>query len=72
VHFEIWLRASGSIRIVASSFSRDLRHFPQNGPPMPLLNQIWELPHSFTAYDAVHITLPEETNSVLYITDIKL
>ena len=38
----------------------------------PLLGRIWQLRHSFTAYDAVYIALAEATNSVLYTSDAKL
>jgi predicted nucleic acid-binding protein len=38
----------------------------------PLLGRIWELRHSFTAYDAVYIALAEATNAVLYTSDSKL
>jgi predicted nucleic acid-binding protein len=38
----------------------------------PLLGRIWELRHSFTAYDAAYIALAEATNSVLYTSDEKL
>jgi predicted nucleic acid-binding protein len=38
----------------------------------PLLGRIWELRHSFTAYDAVYIALAEATNAVLYTSDAKL
>ncbi|MGH9608551.1 MAG: type II toxin-antitoxin system VapC family toxin [Bryobacteraceae bacterium] len=38
----------------------------------PLLPRIWELRHSFTAYDAVYIALAEETNAILYTCDEKL
>lgn len=39
---------------------------------MPLLGRIWELRHTFTAYDAAYIALAEATNSVLYTSDAKL
>ena len=38
----------------------------------PLLGRIWELRHTFTAYDAVYIALAEATNAVLYTSDAKL
>jgi predicted nucleic acid-binding protein len=38
----------------------------------PLLGRIWELRHSFTAYDATYIALAEATHSVLYTSDAKL
>ena len=38
----------------------------------PLLGRIWELRHTFTAYDAAYIALAEATNSVLYTSDAKL
>src|ERR1035438_5634707 len=38
----------------------------------PLIGRIWELRHSFTAYDAAYIALAEATNSVLYTCDRKL
>jgi predicted nucleic acid-binding protein len=44
----------------------------QRLPHTPLLNRVWELRHSFTAYDAVYIALAEATNSVLYTCDEKL
>ena len=34
--------------------------------------RIWELRHTFTAYDAAYIALAEATNSVLYTCDRKL
>ena len=39
---------------------------------LPLLGRIWELRHSFTAYDATYIALAEATHSVLYTSDAKL
>jgi predicted nucleic acid-binding protein len=41
-------------------------------PHTPLLRRVWELRHNFTAYDAIYIALAEETNSVLYTSDVKL
>ena len=41
-------------------------------PHTPLLGRIWELRHTFTAYDAVYIALAEATNAVLYTSDAKL
>ena len=38
----------------------------------PLLRRIWELRHSFSAYDAAYIALAEATHSVLYTSDAKL
>jgi len=38
----------------------------------PLIGRIWELRHSFTAYDATYIALAEATDSVLYTCDEKL
>lgn len=38
----------------------------------PLLSRMWELRHSFTAYDAAYVALAEFTNSTLYTTDSKL
>ena len=38
----------------------------------PLIGRIWELRHSFTAYDAAYIALAEVTDSVLYTSDAKL
>jgi predicted nucleic acid-binding protein len=38
----------------------------------PLIGRIWELRHSFTAYDAAYIALAEATGSVLYTCDKKL
>jgi len=39
---------------------------------IPLLGRIWELRHSFTAYDAAYIALAEATNAVLFTGDEKL
>ncbi len=41
-------------------------------PHTPLLGRIWELRHTFGAYDAVYIALAEATNSFLYTCDRKL
>jgi predicted nucleic acid-binding protein len=38
----------------------------------PLIGRIWELRHSFTAYDATYIALAEATNATLYTSDAKL
>ena len=38
----------------------------------PLIGHIWELRHSFTAYDATYIALAEATDSILYTCDEKL
>jgi predicted nucleic acid-binding protein len=38
----------------------------------PLLARIWELRHTFTAYDAAYIALAEATHAVLYTCDEKL
>ena len=38
----------------------------------PLIGRIWELRHSFTAYDATYIALAEASDSVLYTCDEKL
>jgi predicted nucleic acid-binding protein len=38
----------------------------------PLIGRIWELRHSFTAYDATYIALAEATDSLLYTCDEKL
>lgn len=37
-----------------------------------LLPRIWELRHSFTAYDAAYIALAEAADAVLYTADDKL
>lgn len=37
-----------------------------------LLGRMWELRHSFTAYDAVYVALAERLNATLYTTDKKL
>lgn len=51
----------------------DLAGLPaERYPHTPLLPRIWELRHSFTAYDAVYIALAEATNSILLTTDRKL
>jgi predicted nucleic acid-binding protein len=38
----------------------------------PWIGRIWELRHSFTAYDATYIALAEAADSVLYTCDEKL
>ncbi|MCW5978551.1 MAG: type II toxin-antitoxin system VapC family toxin [Bryobacteraceae bacterium] len=38
----------------------------------PLIERIWELRHSFTAYDATYIALAEATGALLYTCDEKL
>jgi len=39
---------------------------------VPFRGRIWELRHSFTAYDAAYIALAEATGAVLYTCDAKL
>jgi predicted nucleic acid-binding protein len=41
-------------------------------PHTPLLGRMWELRHSFTAYDAAYIALAEATDADLYTCDAKL
>ena len=41
-------------------------------PHTPLVGRMWELRHSFTAYDAAYIALAEAMNAVLYTSDQKL
>ena len=41
-------------------------------PHEPLLSRIWELRHTFTAYDASYIALAEATGATLYTLDAKL
>jgi predicted nucleic acid-binding protein len=41
-------------------------------PHTPLVGRMWELRHSFTAYDAAYIALAEAMNALLYTSDQKL
>lgn len=38
----------------------------------PLIARVWELRHTFTAYDATYIALAEATHSVLFTSDQNL
>jgi predicted nucleic acid-binding protein len=57
----------------SGQFLTSLAELPaERYPHGPLLGRIWELRHTFTAYDAAYIALAEETGSVLYTSDAKL
>jgi|ERR1700733_1934351 len=57
----------------SDQFLTELAALPaERYPHTPLVGRMWELRHSFTAYDAAYIALAEAMNAVLYTSDQKL